>query len=224
MTARGLTRREMVGLFGSAAMATLLGPRASGAAPSCVVRPAQTEGPYFVDERLDRSDIRGDVDGRMPRPGVPLALPFTESRLRSGACTTLPGAMVDVWHCDAAGQYSDVRDQTDTSGQKWLRGFQTTDAAGKASFVTIVPGGYQGRAVHIHFKIRQGTESFTSQIYFDEALLAQVLTQPPYNARRGSWLRNEQDGLYRRGGPSLVLPVTRANAGYAGNFDIALQS
>src|SRR5712692_7734831 len=33
---------------------------AAVATPACVVKPALTEGPYFVDEKINRSDIRSD--------------------------------------------------------------------------------------------------------------------------------------------------------------------
>jgi protocatechuate 3,4-dioxygenase beta subunit len=145
--------------------------------PSCVVRPALTEGPYFVDEKLDRSDIRSDPGTGAVRPGALLTLTFLVSRVSGSACTALSSAVVDVWHCDALGVYSHV---DNTRGQKFLRGFQTTDASGTAKFTTIYPGWYQGRAVHIHFKIRPTSSSeFTSQLFFDDALSTQVFAQSP---------------------------------------------
>jgi hypothetical protein len=73
-----------------------------------VVRPRQTEGPYFVDEKLLRSDIRSDPSDGTVRPGTPLSLAFAVSRLDGGVCTPYEGVLVDVWHCDAAGVYSAV--------------------------------------------------------------------------------------------------------------------
>src|SRR5207247_486574 len=71
------------------------------------------------------------------------------------SCASLGGATVDIWHCDALGVYSDASDPSfSTKGRKFLRGYQTTDLGGKVQFTTIYPGWYQGRAVHIHFKIR----------------------------------------------------------------------
>jgi protocatechuate 3,4-dioxygenase beta subunit len=199
--------------------------------PPCIVRPEQTEGPYFVDERLNRSDIRSDPGDGSVKEGVPLRLTVRVHRLRAGACHPLPGAMVDVWHCDALGVYSDVEDFNglfDTTGKKFLRGFQMTDSSGAAQFSTIYPGWYEGRAVHIHFKIRTQPESrrgyeFTSQIYFDEALSEQIYTQAPYSTKGQGWLRNQQDGIFRRdGGSQLMLAVIKTDAGYAGTFDIGL--
>lgn len=203
----------------------------SGGAPQgCVVRPAQTEGPYFVDEKLNRSDIRPDPSDGKVKPGTPLELTFVVSQLGKGTCTPVAGAIVDVWHCDANGVYSDVQDPSfNTTGKKFLRGYQVTDAAGRAKFLTIYPGWYQGRAVHIHFTVRTNPSAaaahqFTSQIYFDDALNEKVLAQAPYTSKGppDQRMRNERDGIFRQGGSQLVLPVTSAGSGYAGTFDIAL--
>ena len=155
---RVLTRREALVLLGAGGL-TGLAPRRTAAqtpaTPACVVRPELTEGPFFVDEQLNRSDIRSDPGDGTVRPGVPLRLALRVSRLTRGACAPLPGAMVDLWHCDAIGVYSGVQDPGgSTVGKKFLRGFQTTDGEGLARFTTIYPGAYRGRAVHIHFKIR----------------------------------------------------------------------
>src|SRR5205823_4588804 len=76
---------------------TQLASAAPTSVPSCVVRPALTEGPYFVDEKLQRSDIRSEPSDASLRPGAPLALTFNVSNVgSSGACTPLQGATVDV--------------------------------------------------------------------------------------------------------------------------------
>jgi protocatechuate 3,4-dioxygenase beta subunit len=235
---RVLTRREALALLGAGGLAALGGTRRAAAAPpgACVVRPALTEGPYFVDAKLDRSDIRADpADGTL-RPGAPLRLALRVSRLAAGACAPLPGAMVDVWHCDAAGVYSDVTDPGgSTVGHKFLRGYQVTGADGLVHFTTIYPGAYPGRAVHIHFKVRSAAgggagagrgggraHEFTSQLFFDDALTDQVHAQPPYagGARR---MRNGRDGIYRAAGAQLMLAVTPASPGYGAAFDLALE-
>jgi len=225
---RVLSRREVVTLLGAAGVALAARPvlaQSARPAPACVVRPAQTEGPFYVDERLDRSDIRTDPVSGERRPGAPLELTFTVSRLAAGGCAPLAGAVVDVWHCDAAGAYSDVRDGGDgsTEGQRFLRGYQTTSAAGLARFTTIYPGWYQGRAVHIHFKVRTAQrQEFTSQIYFDEAVTDRVHARAPYTGRGRGRLRNESDGLYRHGGRQLTVTPTASGPGWATTFDLAL--
>jgi protocatechuate 3,4-dioxygenase beta subunit len=224
----GLTRRESLRIVGgTAALLVTAGfPRIGAAAaadPDCVVRPQQTEGPYFVDEELLRSDIRSDPSDGSVRQGEPLELAFVVSRTDGASCTALPDARVDVWHCDAQGIYSDVRDPGfETVGKKFLRGQQIADADGRVRFTTIYPGWYRGRAVHIHFKIRSGREEFTSQLYFDEALSDRVLARAPY-ATGQRRLRNEDDGIFAGEGERLMLPVKEQGQGLAGLFRIALR-
>lgn len=234
---RVLTRREILGLMGATGVLWLarcsradsLALPDRGALAGCVVRPALTEGPYYVEEDLNRSDIRSDPGTGTLSEGAPLALAFGVSRVATAGCVPLAGAVVDVWHCDALGAYSDVADAGfDTRGQKFLRGYQVTDGDGMARFTTIYPGWYPGRAVHIHFKIRSSPEvtggfEFTSQIFFDDDVTDAVYAGPPYAARGRRNVRNAQDGIYNQGGSSLVLDVTPSEQGYAGTFEVALQ-
>jgi protocatechuate 3,4-dioxygenase beta subunit len=195
----------------------------------CVVTPAETEGPYFVDERLNRSDIRSDPSSGVVRAGVPLDLTLVLSQIgaAASACTPLVGALVDMWHCDALGAYSDISQQG-TVGQEFLRGYQTSDAGGRVRFTTIFPGWYPGRAVHIHFKVRTNPDGasgleFTSQMFFDEALTDAVHAQVPYSSkgRRNTTLAT--DGIYQGGGTSLIVPLSGAGGGYAGTFFVGVR-
>jgi len=233
---RLLSRREVMAYLGATGAVWLAGgslfPRwAIAGTPglACVVRPEQTEGPYFVDERLNRSDIRADpTDGRV-RPGTPLALTLLISRLDAGDCQPLSGAQVDMWHCDAMGVYSDVQDPAfNTVGKKFLRGHQVTNARGEAGFVTVYPGWYPGRTVHIHFKIRTAPVAkrsfeFTSQLYFNDELTDRVHAASPYAAKGPRTTSNQQDWIFRRGGDRLVLDTTTTTTGYAATFPIGLQ-
>jgi protocatechuate 3,4-dioxygenase beta subunit len=193
-------------------------------APDCVVSPEMTEGPYFVDEKLNRSDIRSDPSDGSVKEGVPLALAFVVSQVGTGSCVPLKDAQVDIWHCDALGVYSDVQGST---GKKFLRGYQLTDANGNAKFTTIYPGWYQGRTVHIHFKIRTKDTSgqsyeFTSQLFFDDALSDQIYTQQPYSQHAGRDTRNSADNIYQGGGSQTTLSLSKSGEGYTATFPIGL--
>jgi protocatechuate 3,4-dioxygenase beta subunit len=239
---RILSRREVLALLGAGGAAALAAPAAATAAtsagprrpyrlPSCIVRPEQTEGPYFVDTDLDRADIRSDPTDGSVCEGAPLTLEFRVSRIDAEACEPLPGALVDVWQCDARGVYSgveDINDRFDTTGKRFLRGHQVTDGQGIARFATIYPGWYRGRTVHIHFKIRTNPggdagHEFTSQLYFDDAFTDGVFESQPYASSTGRRTRNSEDGLYRNGGSQLLLDVTGDDSGYRALFDVGLQ-
>ena len=172
---------------------------------------------------LVRSDIRTDPSTGTAREGTPFVLTFNVAKLSNGSCTAFEGATVDVWHCDAAGQYSDVPTAGfDTKGQKWLRGTQVTDAGGKASFTTIYPGWYAGRAVHIHYKVYPADTSkvFTSQLFFDPALSQEVFAQAPYAGKGTPDTPNSTDSIYQ---DVMLLTVTKTDQGYAATFDIGVE-
>jgi protocatechuate 3,4-dioxygenase beta subunit len=247
---RVLSRREVLALLGAAGVtvvASTYAPRtlaqsegsaaspvatdmagAEATIPACVISPELTEGPYFVDTGLERSDIRSDPASGVVSEGLPLALTFLVSRLDGTSCLPLEGALVDVWHCDALGVYSGVQGPGfDTSGQQFLRGAQRTDAAGRAAFTTIYPGWYTGRAVHIHFKIRtdpdaeQGLE-LTSQLFFDDALSAAVYAEPPYAQKGTQDTPNDQDMIFAGGGEVMMLALEPTGDGYAAVFPIGV--
>ncbi|HEV7388384.1 MAG TPA: intradiol ring-cleavage dioxygenase [Gemmatimonadaceae bacterium] len=194
---------------------------------SCVLTASLTEGPFFVDEKLNRSDIRTDPASGVVSAGIPLALTFNVQRVASNACTPLTGAYLDVWHCDAAGVYSDVSG----SSRKFLRGYQITDANGVAAFQTVYPGWYNGRAVHIHFKLRlyagsTKTYEFTSQFFFDDTFTDSVYTQSPYSSRGSRGTRNGSDGIYNSLSTTdksgLTLQTSKTSDGYAGVINLGV--
>jgi protocatechuate 3,4-dioxygenase beta subunit len=194
---------------------------------TCVLTAALTEGPFFVDEKLNRSDIRTDPLTGAVSAGIPLTLTFNVSRYASNACTPLTGAYLDVWHCDSTGTYSDVSGLS----KEFLRGYQITDADGVAAFTTIYPGWYSGRAVHIHFKLRLyagSTKSyeFTSQFFFNDTLTDSVYTQSPYSSRGSRGTRNASDGIYNSLSATdkagLTLQTSRTADGYAGVISLGV--
>jgi protocatechuate 3,4-dioxygenase beta subunit len=197
----------------------------STSALACIVKPEVTEGPYYVDDQIDRSDIRSDPGTGVVKDGALLALTFKVYDVSSSGCVPLQGAKVEVWHCDAAGTYSDVSDPGfSTKGQKYLRGFQTTDANGAATFTTIYPGWYSGRTVHIHFKVHHDASDstghvFTSQLFFDDSLSDQVLANAPYAAKGTRDTRNSNDNIYE---DQLLVAAAKTDAGYAATFEMGL--
>jgi protocatechuate 3,4-dioxygenase beta subunit len=103
-----------------------------------------------------------------------------------------------------------------------------TDAQGRAHFVTIYPGWYEGRTVHIHFKVRSPSAEqrgfeLTSQLYFDDSFSDHVFARPPYAGRGARSMRNMADGIYRGGGSQLLLRPTPQDTGYGATFQVALQ-
>lgn len=207
----------LLGLLGGAGAGTLLPQQAvlaqsTGDTPGCRVIPRQTDGPYFLDERLHRRDIRDDPSDQSTKPGLPLRLNLQIAALAGEQCAPLQDALVDLWQCDAQGEYAGVRDRLyDTRGRLYLRGYQRTDAEGRVEFITLYPGWYPSRAVHIHIKVRtrpdseQGQE-FSTQLYFEDSLSDRVFSQAPYAGRGERPTRNADDGIFQRnGGEQLVL-------------------
>jgi len=170
-----LSRRALLKLLGALPAFFLLGSRV-GAAPLPLTpdvpdhddddpTPSETEGPYFKPKSPERRSLReASVTGT--------ALVVT-GRVLSTSGAPVANALIDVWHCDAAGEY-------DNSGFK-LRGHQYTDKDGRYRLETIVPGVYPGRTRHIHVKVQAPHQAvLTTQLYF------------PGDAG------NARDGLYMR--------------------------
>jgi protocatechuate 3,4-dioxygenase beta subunit len=212
---------------------TRLGDLLAATPPACVLTGALEEGPFFVDEHLNRADLRSDpVTGGLS-PGIPLRLRFVVSRADGQSCAPLTGAYLDVWSCDALGAYSDVSNfgGTRTGGHKFLRGYQITDQRGIAEFTTLYPGWYPGRAVHVHFKIRLFAGSarqyeFTSQLFFDDALTDRVHALHPYAANGRRTTVNADDRIYTSLAAAertaLTLRASPREDGYSGVVDVGV--
>jgi protocatechuate 3,4-dioxygenase beta subunit len=169
----------------------------------CMLSKEATEGPFYVDPKLIRADM---TEGK---PGVAMALRL---QVVNADCTPVAGARVDVWHCDASGAYSGVKNLSggeDTTGQTFLRGTQSTDEQGIASFETIYPGWYSGRTVHIHYKvILDDNAVLTSQIFFDEAVSDQAFAaDPAYQDRGARNMTNAQDSIAQDAGDGAYCTV-----------------
>jgi protocatechuate 3,4-dioxygenase beta subunit len=190
-------------------------------ATTCSLTPEETEGPYYLDVDLVRSDIREDRQGTALRLGV---------RVLDADCQPLPNAVVDVWHCDGEGLYSGYEEASQggpgggsaTDDGTYLRGTQVTDANGIVQFTTTYPGWYQGRTVHIHAKAHlSNQEVLTTQFYFDEAVTATVYQQPPYASDTGRDTTNETDGLFLA---DTVLTLSQEGDGYLGLLNMSVEA
>jgi len=207
-------------------LATATAVAVASSLPSCVVVPELTEGPYYVNENLDRSDIRVDTSDGSVSEGAVLTLDWVVSQVDGNACIPLQGVLVDVWHCDAAGNYSDVGGE---QGHDYLRGYQHTDGSGKARIVTVYPGWYQGRAVHIHFKIRTDAQAsrgfeFTSQLFFDDAFSQGVYATGVYAAKGPQDVMNANDQIYNQSQGMTLLDVVKDGNGYKATFELAIKT
>ena len=184
---------------------------------SCVLTPELTEGPYYIANEKLRSNIREGKAGAL--------LLLHLSVIDASTCKAIRGATVDIWHCDAGGIYSGFSAQSTGApggggGQPsdkltFLRGIQKTSAKGVATFQTIYPGWYRGRAVHIHVKVHLGGNVVhTGQLFFSDALTDAVYTKAPYDKRPARDTRNGNDSIYVNGGSKSVLAVHRNGSGY----------
>jgi protocatechuate 3,4-dioxygenase beta subunit len=219
------------------------------AAGSCVLTPEQTEGPYYIDVGLVRSNI---TEGR---PGVPLELNLMVQR--AGTCQPIADAVVEIWHCDALGGYSGFAAETvqaqgesptspspkpafpgpkpgsappggsqqPTNQLRFLRGGQATGRDGRVKFSTVYPGWYRGRTVHIHVKVHAGgNEVHTGQLYFDDALSNQVFARAPYSQHPNRDTTNANDGIYAQGGRQSIVDVKQNGSGMVGSITLTVQA
>jgi protocatechuate 3,4-dioxygenase beta subunit len=194
-----------------------------------VLTPELTVGPYFVDEKLNRSDLTTNTTDSNVLDGSPLTLTLTILEYSSTGCSALQGAQVDIWQADAAGVYSDEAIEN-TAGQTYLRGYQTTDASGVVKFKTIFPGWYTGRTVHIHVMIRTFSSlgavasEFTTQLFFAQTLINDVTTSvSPYSSRGLPDTTNAQDNIYNSA-THLTPQTASSGGGYTGAITLGVQT
>src|SRR5882724_11540570 len=226
-----LNRRRTLALLGGAGVLAVTGrlSEVDADAATCVnLAGAQTEGPYWVEENLNRSDIRTDPSDGSIRPGILLNLKINLVNESGGACVPLAGAKIDIWYCDAGGIYSD-ESANNSSGKKFLRGYQVSDDNGSVNFITVYPGWYSGRTVHIHVRIRtyQGTtklDEFVAQIFFDDTLTDTVFKNAPYSTRPTRDTRNTNDMVITgtRSGAVVYADVAQIATGYSATAAIGV--
>ena len=230
-----LGRRRLLWYMGGAGiglMALRHGLVEAHSTVACVVSPESIEGPYYLDERLERSNLRIDPSNNQPVDGLPLDLLLNIGQVQGNVCRPLPGAIVDVWQCDAAGEYSGVDDHIigfNNLGKGFLRGYQRSDSRGQVRFQSIYPGWYHGRCVHIHVKVRTSTPrlpnyEFTSQLYLDEATTDKVHAMQPYSRKSHRDFTHEQDVFFTKlDGRQMLLGLQPLRGGgYQGTLNIGL--
>lgn len=226
-----LNRRDALKV-GAAGAATLAGlGLAARSARADTATGSATEGPFWVDERLLRQDVRSDPATGLVQAGLPLRLEISVSRLNTvGTPSPLVGAWVDIWHAGGAGSYSDASGSgnPNTIGQKWLRGYQITDSHGMVRFLTIYPGWYIGRAVHIHARVRvfsgaTATTNFTTQFFFNETTSTNIFTRlNTIYGHAGTRTLNSTDGIYNSLGSQAILRMADDGSHAVASFNVKL--
>jgi protocatechuate 3,4-dioxygenase beta subunit len=238
---------------GTSTTSTTASSGASSSTTACLVESSTTRGPYFVDTINDsnnvasagtpyaidtlipqRSDIRSDTEGSAgTQQGLPLVLNLT---LYDASCSSvISGARVDIWHANAHGAYSDIKNATndngaDHTGQNFLRGYQFSDSTGLVTFTTVYPGAYSGRCPHIHLKIRifnsdgAVTTENTTQLFFTDATSASVYAASSYYSTSSYNTRDTADSIYNSESPTLLPTITGdTTAGLTGTIAIGVE-
>jgi len=231
MQNRKVNRREAIVMLGAAGAAFSLGcgqdsptspsttstsTTSGGTNATCALTPTETVGPYPSLTDL----IRGDI--REGRSGTTLTLTITLVNTNNN-CSPVPNANVEIWQCDAAGNYSQYGTQT---GQTYLRGIQTTNDNGEVTFTTIYPGWYQGRATHIHVEVvRNGSSVKVTQIAFPESVNAAVYGTGVYASRGSNPTSNSRDNIFADSLESELATVTGdPTSGYNATFRIGVST
>jgi protocatechuate 3,4-dioxygenase beta subunit len=164
---------------------------------NCMVSPAETKGPFPIKtpSQLVLENIKSD------RIGIALLINLTIEN-KNHNCAPLEGVLVDVWHCDKDGNYSEYggtsMQQTNYTTVHFLRGRQTTNTKGEVSFISVFPGWYQGRAPHIHVEVltAAGSSLLVTQIAFPENVSSEVYSSTNYAAHGQADTSNTKDTVF----------------------------
>ena len=205
------------------------------AAAVCTLTKEMTEGPYYLDGALVRSAI---TEGKA---GIPLKLALTV--VDDDTCATIPGALVEIWHADALGEYSGFvgnNGHNEADDGTFLRGGVLTNSSGVANITTVYPGWYRGRCIHIHVKVHTGVtltsdgsftggqELHTGQLFFDESVTKRVAAISPYSTNTVTRTTLAQDSIYDDGGAASGLLTLAAlgsstSSGYSGTLTLGVE-
>src|SRR5262245_1269734 len=219
-----LSRREALGTIGAAVGGLLAACGGSptsatttstttstttGSSSACAVTATETAGPYpdilgmLNNPAFNRRDV---TEGK---PGTPLTLTLTVVN-GANSCAPVSGAAVEIWQCDAAGNYSEYSQPGYNGvGQTFLRGVQTTDSSGAVTFTTIYPGWYGGRATHIHVEVYvNGRSVKVTQVAFPESISSSVYASGVYAAKGQNTTSNATDNVFSDGTSTGMATVT----------------
>ncbi|MFF3202114.1 intradiol ring-cleavage dioxygenase [Streptomyces sp. NPDC002962] len=245
-----VARRTVLVASGATAAALAVGAAATTEAPTadaadtapvaaaavCTLTKEMTEGPYYLDGQYVRADI---TEGKA---GIPLKLNLTV--VDDDTCVPLSNALVEIWHCDALGEYSGFvgnNGHTEPDDGTFLRGGVLTNSSGVAAITTIYPGWYRGRCIHIHIKVHTGVtvtsdghftggqELHTGQLFFNETITTAVARVSPYSTNTVTRTTLAQDSIYDEGGTASGLLTLTAlgsstSAGYAGTLTLGVEN
>lgn len=190
---------------------------------ACVKTRSETEGPFPTKNPAAFKIL--DITGN--RTGIPFTIQIGFKNINYN-CEPAAGLLVDIWHCDKDGYYSEYGGagnpfQTkDMRNEHFLRGRQITDPNGLVTFKSIFPGWYQGRSTHIHVHVytSTGTSILITQIAFPEGSNSAVVqvnasTANGYTKGMSGYTYNAQDGEFSDGVSDEMSTVTGSvTAGY----------
>ncbi|WBO84877.1 dioxygenase family protein [Hymenobacter yonginensis] len=193
----------------------------TGGTTGCNVAPTETEGPFPT--KVPASYVRSDI--RDGKSGYEMTATITITN-SNASCSPLAGVLVDIWHCDAEGNYSEYggtgMQSTNYQNVHFLRGRQTTDANGQVKFTTIFPGWYNGRATHIHVHVysANGTSLKVTQIAFPEGSGTALAAVNGYAKGLSGYTANKSDNVFSD--DTAGIQIATVTGSTAAGFTLAI--
>jgi protocatechuate 3,4-dioxygenase beta subunit len=191
---------------------------------ACATTPSETAGPYPDQIGMISNPAYFRRDVTEGKPGLPLTLTLTVVSAANG-CSAVANAAIEIWQCDASGNYSEYSQPGfNGTGQTFLRGIQATDSNGQATFATVYPGWYMGRATHIHVEVFvNGSSVKTTQIAFPEDVTAAVYSTGVYAAKGQNPTRNSTDNVFSDGTTNEMATLSgNTTSGYTATMTIGI--
>jgi protocatechuate 3,4-dioxygenase beta subunit len=176
---------------------------------TCTSTASETAGPFPTKDpaSLVLKDITSDRTGTLLTININILNKNTN-------CAALVGALVDIWHCDSSGYYSEYggtgMQAANFTSVHFLRGRQTSNASGLAAFKSIYPGWYSGRAPHIHVHVynASGKSLLVTQIAFPEDISKIVYAQGVYKTHGQADTSNSSDNVFGDGVATEMSAIT----------------